>query len=478
MNLKDLLKNIDPISVDGETDLDISGLALDSRRVKDGYLFFAVSGTKLDGHDFIHGAITAGARVVVCEKLPANTHVGITYILVKNTNDVVGIIASHFFGNPSMKLKIVGVTGTNGKTTIATMLYKLFTDLGKRSGLLSTIENKIGDTTIPATHTTGDAIQIEENLAKMVEAGCEYAFMEVSSHSVVQKRISGINFAGGIFTNLTQDHLDYHKDIEEYSRAKKMFFDGLSHEAFALYNEDDEYGDFMVSDSLAKKYSYGEFSSDFPFVIERKDSEGLTLMIKNTEVKSSLVGKFNAYNLTSIFAAAVLLGIKDAEAAAALKNISGARGRMEKIIGKNGVIGIVDYSHTPDALKNALETINDFKGNARVITVFGAGGDRDKTKRPLMGKIASELSDLSIITTDNPRSENPEEIIKEILAGVFNKERVVVIVDRMEAIKEAFHKSISGDIILLAGKGHEDYQEVNGVKTHFSDKEALEKVLC
>lgn len=477
MILKDLIQDIVPEEVLGDLEQEIKGLAIDSRKARPGFLFFAVSGTKQDGHSFIDDALTRGATAVICENIPENTHVGVTYIKVKNTSDVVGTLASKFFDNPTNKIKVVGVTGTNGKTTIATMLYNLFKALGCKGGLLSTIENKIDDEILLATHTTGDAIELQENLSKMIEAKCEYVFMEVSSHAAVQKRIKGINFAGGIFTNLTQDHLDYHKDLKEYSEAKKIFFEALPPQAFALYNEDDAYGEFMVANIRAKKYSYGEHSLDFPFSIAKMSADGLQLKIKDSEVSSPLVGKFNAYNLAAIFSAATLLGIAPEKVSAALGEVSGARGRMEKVVGKSGVIGIVDYSHTPDALKNALETINNFKGDKKVITVFGAGGDRDKTKRPIMGEIAASLSDFTIVTSDNPRSENPSTIIEDILSGIKDGKNIETEVDRSNAIQKAITLANVGDIVLVAGKGHEDYQEIAGVKTHFSDKETLEKFL-
>ncbi len=478
MLLKDLLKNISSVAVEGDLEKKVSGLALDSRKVKDGFLFFAVSGTKLDGHDFIDTALTFGASVIVCEKIPENTHAGVTYVKVANVRDIVANIAAEFFGHPSKKIAVVGVTGTNGKTTIATMLYKLFSELGQKSGLISTIENKIGDEIIPTIHTTPDAVSLQELFAKMVEAECKYVFMEVSSHAIDQGRTKEIDFRGGVFTNLTQDHLDYHQTMEEYANAKKKFFDILSTESFALTNIDDRYGEFMVKDSKAKHVTYAEGKGDLDFQIINSSAEGLTLMIGDTEIKSPLLGKFNAYNLVAIFGVAALLEFSKEKIKEVLEKLTGARGRMEKVLGKSGIIGLVDYSHTPDALKNALETINGFKGAAKVITVFGAGGDRDKTKRPIMGKIAAELSDHVIVTSDNPRSEDPNQIIEEILAGIPKTQgRTLRVSDRKEAIEKAVEMAKPGDIVLVAGKGHEDYQEVMGVKTHFSDIEVLKQIL-
>lgn len=476
MKLNDLLKNIEVLEVVGPSDIEVGRLCLDSRGVSTGAMFFAVSGTKVDGHDFINTAIENGATAIVCEKIPENLKDTVTYVRVKNTNAVVGLMAKNFFGNDYSKIKVVGVTGTNGKTTIATMLYQLFTSLDHKSGLLSTVENIIGTDVIPATHTTGNAIQIQENVSKMIASGCEYCFMEVSSHAIDQKRISGIDFVGGIFTNLTQDHLDYHVDMTEYAKAKKAFFDSLSENAFAIYNVDDEKGNFMVADTRAQKLSYGELPSDFKFVITSSSSEGLEILINDTPIKTPLVGKFNAYNVVAIFATAASLGESVDKIIANIVTMRGARGRMDKVVGQKGIIGIVDYAHTPDAMQNALETINDFK-KSRVITVFGAGGDRDKTKRPLMGEIASRLSDFTIVTSDNPRSENPADIINDILAGIADKTRVETIIDRREAIKRAVELAESGDIILVAGKGHEDYQDVSGVKSHFDDKEVLVEFL-
>ncbi len=476
MKLNEILKNIEVVKITGPENAEIEKLCLDSRDVLPNSLFFAVSGTKVDGHNFIESALEKGAIAIVSEKLPENLREGITYVEVKNTSDVVGLVARNFFGNDFSKIRVVGVTGTNGKTTIATMLYQLFTTLGHKSGLLSTVENIIGKEIIPATHTTGDAIQIQENISKMIEAGCEYCFMEASSHAIDQRRICGIDFAGGIFTNLTQDHLDYHTDMETYARVKKSFFDILTKNSFAVYNSDDARGEFMVGDTSAQKVSYGENAKDFKFEIKNSSAEGLELQIGETRFTSPLVGKFNAYNIAAIFATVMNLGIPKDEVIEEIAKLHGARGRMEKITGKDGVVGLVDYAHTPDALQNALETINGFK-TARVITVFGAGGDRDKTKRPLMGEIVTRLSDLVIVTSDNPRSERPEDIIADILTGISDKTKVETIVDRKEAIKRAVEIAQPGDAILVAGKGHEDYQDIAGVKSHFDDREILIELL-
>ena len=478
MKLKDLISDIDILHTEGDLEVEITHLTLDSRTAGLGSMFFAVRGAKIDGHNFIDEVITHGGVAVVCEDIPENTYEGVTYIKVSKVNDVVGLMASAFFGHPSLNLNIVGVTGTNGKTTIATMLFDLFEKLGEEVGLISTVENKIGSNIIPTSHTTPNALLLQEYFHKMVEAGCKYVFMEVSSHAVDQGRINGTNFKGGVFTNLTQDHLDYHKTMEHYAEAKKSFFSRLSPEAFAITNIDDPRGLWMTNDSKAVIKTYGEGQGDFAFALVDSSSLGMKIRINDSLLSSVLVGKFNAYNLTAIFASAVLLGKPIENILGVLGNLTGARGRMEKIIGPTGKIGIVDYSHTPDALKNALETINGFKSNHKIITVFGAGGDRDKTKRPIMGEIAESLSDFVIITSDNPRSEDPEKIIEDIMSGIFdNKTRVKIALDRDEAIKTAVDMAKSGDIIFVAGKGHEDYQDVNGVKTHFSDKEVLRKYL-
>lgn len=476
MKLSEILKNIEIVEIVGPDDVLIEFLSLDSRNVLANTLFFAVSGTKVDGHAFIESAIEKGAIVIVCENLPEDLKDGITYVRVKNTNEVVGLIAKNFFGNDFSKIKVVGVTGTNGKTTIATMLYQLFTSLDYKCGLLSTVENIVVGKVIPATHTTGDAIQIQENISKMLKAGCEYCFMEVSSHAVDQKRITGIDFTGGVFTNLTQDHLDYHETLDAYAKAKKAFFDGLLNNAFALYNSDDNRGSFMVADTRAQKLSYGHTAADFTFTSKKSSAEGLELIINDTTITTPLVGEFNSYNIAAIFATAVTLGVKTEDIISGIAKLHGARGRMEKVVGSSGIFGIVDYAHTPDALENVLETINSFK-TSRVVTVFGAGGDRDKTKRPLMGEIATRLGDYTIVTSDNPRSEKPEDIISDILSGVNDTTDVETIVDRLDAIKRAVEIAKPGDVILVAGKGHENYQDISGVKSHFDDKEVLGELL-
>ncbi len=476
MKLEEILKNIEVLETVGSADVMVEHLSLDSRNIKPDTLFFAVSGTKVDGHAFIDTAISAGAKIIVCEKFPENLNSEVTYVRVENTSEIVGLVAKNFFGNNDFEMKIVGVTGTNGKTTIATMLYQLFTLLGHKGGLLSTVENIIGTEVLPATHTTGDAIQIQENLAKMREAKTKYCFMEVSSHAIDQNRIAGIDFTGGIFTNLTQDHLDYHQTLDEYAKVKKAFFDSLTNQAFALYNSDDNRGSFMVADTHAKIISYGKVAADFIFKVKKSSADGLELVINDTIVVTSLVGEFNAYNITAIFAAAVTLGAKPDDVVTAIAKLSGARGRMEKATSASGIFGLVDYAHTPDALENVLKTINTFK-QGRVVTVFGAGGDRDKTKRPIMGEIASRLSDVVVVTSDNPRSERPEDIADDILAGIKDKTNVETILDRREAIKRAVEISKPGDIVLVAGKGHEDYQDVAGVKSHFSDLEVLREFL-
>ena len=454
-------------------------LQFDSRKCKEGSVFFAVRGTQVDGHDYIVKAIENGAKTIVCEQLPENQADGVKYCVVENSAKALGLAASEFYGNPSKKLHLVGVTGTNGKTTIATLLYCLFTDAGYVCGLLSTIENIIGTRVVPSTHTTGDQLELNELLAQMVDAGCEYAFMEVSSHSIDQDRIAGLHFDGGIFTNLTQDHLDYHKTLANYRDAKKKFFDNLPSTAFALTNLDDKNGMVMLQNTKAMKKTYSlKHDADFKGLVMESYFDGMELKINGKAVSTFLVGRFNAYNLLAIYGAAVSLGMPEEEVLQEVSKLHSASGRFQMVNSKDGIVGIVDYAHTPDALENVLSTINEIRThNETLITVAGAGGNRDADKRPKMAAAAVRLSDRLIITSDNPRFEEPEDIISQMKAGVpgecYNK--VLCITDRREAIRTAVALAKKGDIILVAGKGHETYQDVKGVKHHFDDREELEK---
>ncbi|MEP2667708.1 MAG: UDP-N-acetylmuramoyl-L-alanyl-D-glutamate--2,6-diaminopimelate ligase [Cyclobacteriaceae bacterium] len=479
--LKDILYKVNITSASGDMGISLKGVAFDSRKVADGFLFVAVKGTQSDGHEFIKVAIQKGAKAIVCEKLPESLSENITYVTVKESGKALGIIAANFYSNPSAKLKLVGVTGTNGKTTVVTLLHKLFTSLGYHAGLLSTVENKVNDKIIVATHTTPDPIQINELLVKMVEAGCTHCFMEVSSHAVVQGRVEGITFAGGVFTNISHDHLDYHRTFESYIRAKKGFFDELPSDAFALVNVDDKRGMVMLQNTKAAKRTYAlKKMADYKAKVMTNSLEGLELEIENRNVWFKLIGDFNAYNLLTVYATAVLLGEDPESVLMRLSALTGAAGRFELILPGSKFTAIVDYSHTPDALKNVLETIEQFRtGQEQVISIVGCGGDRDKMKRPLMAAIACKYSDKAIFTSDNPRSEDPMEIIKDMQKGVgiTDAKKTLVIVDREEAIKTACMMAKEKDIILVAGKGHETYQEIKGVKYPFDDKEVLERML-
>ncbi len=479
--LRDILYNVRITSTSGDMNLEIKGVTFDSRKVGPGFLFVASKGTQSDGHAFIEKAITAGAIAIVCEVLPENFDERITYVTVKNSARSLGIICGNFYGNPSRKLKLVGVTGTNGKTTVATLLYKLFGSLGHRCGLLSTVENRIVDQAHSTTHTTPDPIQINELLVKMIEAGCTHCFMEVSSHAADQGRIDGLNFTGGLFTNITHDHLDYHRTFESYIRAKKIFFDGLSSDAFALVNIDDKRGMIMLQNCKAKKQTYSlQKVSDFKAKILTNSIEGLELEIDNRNVWFKLIGDFNAYNLLAVYGAAVLLGENAEDVLLKLSSMSGAVGRFELVLPGSKFTAIVDYAHTPDALKNVLETITHFRsGQEQVISVFGCGGNRDRSKRPLMAAIACKYSDKVIFTSDNPRDEEPMEIIREMQKGVGPTEakKTLVMLDREEAIKTACMMAKEKDIILVAGKGHETYQEIKGVKNPFDDREVVMRML-
>lgn len=477
MKLKEILVNCNLLEIEGNKDIDILDLTFDSRKVGENSLFFAIKGTQVDGHDYIDKAVAQGAKAIVCEKMPKTKADNTTYIQVDNSAYVLGVAASNFFGNPSKELKLVGVTGTNGKTTIATLLYRLFTDAGYSCGLLSTIENIVSREVIPSTHTTPDPLELNALLQKMVESGCEYAFMEVSSHSVDQDRIAGLHFAGGIFTNLTHDHLDYHKTMANYRNAKKKFFDNLPDTAFALTNLDDKNGAVMLQNTRAKKLSYAlKHDADFKGVVMESHFDGMLLKVNGVEVFTQLVGGFNASNLLAIYGAASALGFDKNELLVEISKLHGANGRFDMVRSENGIVGIVDYAHTPDALENVLTTINDVRRHKEtLITVVGCGGNRDTTKRPEMAAVAVKLSDRVILTSDNPRNEDPDEIIRQMKAGIVagDSHKVLSITNRHEAIRTAVALAKKGDIILVAGKGHENYQEINGIKNHFDDKEEL-----
>ncbi|MVT10871.1 UDP-N-acetylmuramoyl-L-alanyl-D-glutamate--2,6-diaminopimelate ligase [Chitinophaga tropicalis] len=476
--LRDILYNVSIQAVHGSTDTSVNQLSIDSRAIGKGDAFIAIKGVHADGHLFIDKALAQGAAAVICEDLPQTLADNVSYIQVSNSAAAAGIIAGNYYDNPSQKLKLVGVTGTNGKTTIATLLFRLFSTLRFHCGLLSTVQNQIGDKIIPATHTTPDAIQLNALLAEMVEEGCEYVFMEVSSHAIHQQRIAGLRFMGGIFSNITHDHLDYHKTFDEYIRVKKAFFDGLPNNAFALSNLDDKRGNVMLQNTRAKKTTYSlRTVADFKGKILENNLTGLIMLVNEKEVHFRLIGEFNAYNLLAVYGAAIMLGQNKDEVLQALSNLSGAEGRFDYITSaQQRIIGIVDYAHTPDALLNVLATIKKLrKGNEQVITVVGCGGDRDTAKRPVMAEVAAEHSDKVILTSDNPRSEDPAEIIRQMEAGVpvHLKKKVLSILDRKEAIKTACSLANGEDIILVAGKGHEKYQDIKGVKHPFDDKQIL-----
>jgi UDP-N-acetylmuramoyl-L-alanyl-D-glutamate--2,6-diaminopimelate ligase len=482
MLLSEIIGNCQVTEIIGSTDIAISGIQFDSRKVQPGNLFFAIRGTTSDGHDFIQTAIEKGSSGVVCEKLPDHIPGGITFVVVPKASIALGMMASSFYGNPSAKLKLIGVTGTNGKTTSVTLLHEVFFELGFGTGLISTISNKVNLAEVPATHTTPDPVQLNELLARMVSEGCEYCFMEVSSHAVDQDRIAGLTFSGGIFTNLTHDHLDYHKTFEAYLHAKKTFFDHLPDTAFALVNKDDKNGKVMIQNCRAAKYTYSlQSMADFRCKIIENQFHGIHLNLEGQEVWFKLIGTFNAYNLLAVYSTAVLLGQERTQVLTILSRMEPVSGRFNYVISPGGVTGIVDYAHTPDALKNVLETINEIRTHTeQLITVVGAGGNRDAAKRPVMGKIAAQLSDRVILTSDNPRNENPEVILEAMQAGVeiHQAKKVLVISSRREAIKTACALSKPGDIILIAGKGHETYQEINGVRHHFDDKEVLHEIFA
>lgn len=480
MKLDQVIKNIQVTNLIGHSDIDLKGINSDSRKVECGHLFVAVKGTQTDGHSYIPTAIEKGAIAVLCEELPTELSETVTYIQVKDTEDAVGKAATAFYGDPTSKLELVGVTGTNGKTTIATLLYDIFRHFGYKVGLLSTVCNYIDDEAVPATHTTPDPISLNELLGRMADAGCKYVFMEVSSHSIDQKRISGLRYAGGIFTNLTRDHLDYHKTVENYLKAKKKFFDDLPKDAFALTNVDDKNGMVMLQNTKAKTYTYSLRSlCDFKGKILENHFEGMLLSFNDKELAVQFIGKFNASNLLAVFGAACLLGKKEEDVLLALSTLRPVAGRFDSLRSPQGYTAIVDYAHTPDALVNVLSAIHEIlEGKGKIITVVGAGGNRDKGKRPIMAQESVKASDKVIITSDNPRNEEPQDIINDMLAGLNAEERknVITIVDRKEAIRTACMLAQPGDVILVAGKGHENYQEIKGVKHHFDDKEVLREI--
>jgi UDP-N-acetylmuramoyl-L-alanyl-D-glutamate--2,6-diaminopimelate ligase len=479
--LKDLLYKVKLKAVHGSTDVEIKSLHIDSRAVVAGSCFIALKGTTVNGNDFIDAAIAKGAVAIVTENMPANMVDSITYVEVENTSTAAGLIAHYFYEEPSTKINLVGVTGTNGKTTVATILFNLFTKLGYKCGLISTVENKIAETIIPATHTTPDAINLNALLKKMLDEGCEYVFMECSSHAIDQERIAGLIFKGGIFTNITHDHLDYHKTFDEYIRVKKHWFDNMPSNAFAISNADDKRGAVMLQNTAAKKYYYSlRTVADFKGKILDNSLTGLHMIVNDVEVHFKLIGEFNAYNLLSVYAAAICLGMDKQEVLLALSNIDGAEGRFDYEVSKiEKVIGIVDYAHTPDALLNVLATIKNLRqGFEKIITVVGCGGNRDKAKRPIMAEVACEHSDRVILTSDNPRNEKPEDILRDMEAGVnvVARRKYITIADRKEAIKTAVSLSNKEDIVLIAGKGHEKYQEIEGVKYDFDDKKVLREM--
>ncbi|WP_285010893.1 UDP-N-acetylmuramoyl-L-alanyl-D-glutamate--2,6-diaminopimelate ligase [Pedobacter faecalis] len=477
MQLQDVLYGVATLAVKGRVDVVITELTFDSRKAKSGAAFIAVKGTQTDGHDHITSAVDHGASVVVCEHFPPVVLAEVTYIQVADSADALGVMAANFYNHPSAKLQLLGITGTNGKTTIATLLFRLFQRLGYKAGLISTVQNQIGAEVFPSTHTTPDPLSLNRLLQLMVNAGCTYCFMEVSSHAVVQKRIKGLVFAGGVFTNITHDHLDFHGTFDNYIRAKKGFFDVLPKSAFALTNIDDKNGMVMLQNTQAAKKTYSlKQLADFNARVLENGFKGLHLEVAGREVFFKLIGSFNAYNLLAVYGAAVSLGQDELSVLTTLSSLDGAEGRFDHIVSAENVMAIVDYAHTPDALQNVLNTIQDIrKGTEQVITVVGCGGDRDKLKRPLMAQVACDWSDKVILTSDNPRTEDPLAILNDMEQGVSptNKRKVLTISDRREAIRTACHIAKAGDIILLAGKGHEKYQEIKGVKHHFDDKEIL-----
>ena len=482
MQLKNLLRELHVSRIVGNDAVEISSVEADSRRVAAGSLFVAVRGVSVDGHTFISKAEAQGAAAIVCEELPAELSPAVTYVVTPESREALGLLASAWYGNPSRELTLVGVTGTNGKTTTATLLYEMFRSLGYKAGLLSTVCNYIDDVRVPATHTTPDPLHLHRLLRDMVDAGCQYAFMEVSSHSAAQHRIAGLDFDGAVFTNLTRDHIDYHKTVEAYLKAKKSFFDGLPEGSFALTNLDDKSGLVMLQNTRAKKHTYSlRTMADFRARIIESRIDGMTLEINGKPVEVMFVGKFNVYNLLAVYGATCLLGQNPDEVLRRMSLLVPVAGRFQTLHSSRGYTAIVDYAHTPDALNNVLSSIREVLGNrGQVITVVGAGGNRDKGKRPMMAREAVNLSDRVILTSDNPRFENPNDILNDMLAGLDGEQRrkVLALVDRREAIRAATQFARPGDVILIAGKGHEDYQEIEGVKHHFDDKEEVEKLFA
>jgi UDP-N-acetylmuramoyl-L-alanyl-D-glutamate--2,6-diaminopimelate ligase len=479
--LSDILYKVKLLAVDGNTNLSISDVQIDSRKVQKGSLFVAVKGVAVDGHQFIQKALDQGAAAIVCEEMPAERILSVTYVQTSNSAETAGILAHNFYGQPSHSIKLIGVTGTNGKTTIATLLYKLFSALGHKCGLISTVENQIAGKVMPATHTTPDPVSLNALLAQMVDEGCSHAFMEVSSHAVDQRRIASLEFTGGIFSNITHDHLDYHGTFDEYIKAKKAFFDALPASGFAITNIDDKRGPVMLQNTAAKKYTYSLRSlADFKGKILENSLAGLQMTVNDQEVHFRMIGEFNAYNLLAVYGAAICLGENKQTVLQVLSNSTGAEGRFDYIISpREKIIGIVDYAHTPDALLNVLATIKKLRsGDEQVITVGGCGGDRDRAKRPVMGEVACAHSNKVIFTSDNPRSEDPLQILAEMETGLNTaaRRKYVSIADRKQAIKTAVSMAQPEDILLIAGKGHEKYQEINGVKHHFDDKEVLKEM--
>ncbi|MDL2144967.1 UDP-N-acetylmuramoyl-L-alanyl-D-glutamate--2,6-diaminopimelate ligase [Flavobacterium tructae] len=479
--LKDILYKVAIESVTGSTEIDIHKIDFDSRKIEANDVFVAIRGSLSDGHDYIEKAIKLGAIVIICGTLPENIEKGITYIKVKDTNAALAFMAANYFGNPSEKLKLVGVTGTNGKTTIASLLFQLFQKAGFKVGLLSTVKIMVDETEFPATHTTPDSITINHYLNEMIEAGVTHCFMEVSSHGIHQKRTEALHFVGGIFTNLSHDHLDYHPTFAEYRDVKKSFFDSLPKTAFVLSNIDDKNGSVMLQNTVARKFTYAlKTYADFKAQILESQLSGLLLKVNDNEVWVKLIGTFNAYNVLAIYGTAVELGMDSLEALRLLSDLESVSGRFQYIVSEGNITAIVDYAHTPDALDNVLKTINDIRTkNEQLLTVVGCGGNRDKTKRPIMAKIATDLSDKAILTSDNPRNEDPEVILDEMEKGVeaHNYKKILRISDRKQAIKTACQLAQPNDIILIAGKGHETYQEINGVRHHFDDMETVKEIL-
>ncbi len=480
MQLKDILQGVAPTRILGPESVEVGTLGFDSRKAAPGMAFFALKGEASDGHDYMEAAASAGVAAIVCERLPENPHAGVTYVLTPDSHLTMGIMARNFHGDPSSKLKLVGVTGTNGKTTVATLLYDLFGKLGYKTGLVSTVKYMVAGKAEEATRTTPDVLRLNELISRMVDAGCDYCFMEVSSHSVVQRRIAGLTFAGGMFTNITLDHLDYHKTMAAYIKAKKGFFDSLPKEAFALVNGDDRNGQVMLQNCKAKKHTFAlRTPADFKGRIVDQRIDGMLLELDRTEVWVRFIGRFNASNLLAVYAAALLLGADKTEVLTTLSVLTPPDGRLEFFNSENGVTAVVDYAHTPDALKNVIDTLSEVKGGGRLIVVAGCGGNRDASKRPLMAKIAAEGGDMAILTSDNPRKEDPDEILRQMEAGipVERRNRVMIISNRKEAIRAAAMYAKKDDIILVAGKGHENYQEINGIRHHFDDREEVAEAL-